>query len=390
MPRILSVCRTLPEPAAPGAGVFVFNRLHAMAKRAELRVLQPVPWFPLLRPMPAWARVASREHAGLMIHHQGMFYIPGAAKSLDGRWLARSVRRDLDVQVRKPDLIDAHFGYPDGVGCVQVARERGIPVFVTIRGLEADRMVQPRTGRQIVDALNATTGCISVSHALRQVMIDNGVDGGRIEVIPNAVDRTLFHPGNRATARAALGIPQSRRMVLAVGYLIRRKRHDILMRAFAQLAATEGDIDLVIVGDAGHEPETPATLQRLAGELGLAGRLRFIGGIAPTQVATWLQAADVFALATAREGCCNAVLEALATGVPVVTTRVGDNPYYVADDRNGYITEVDDVDALARTLRVTLNRQWDAAAISAGLDVGTWDGVAARVLDYFARRLDGR
>ena len=101
----------------------------------------------------------------------------------------------------------------------------------------------------------------------------------------------------------------------------------------------------------------------------------------------WLRAADVFALATEREGCCNAVLEALAVGVPVVTTPAGDNPHFVKDGQNGYIVPVDDVPATAAALdRAVSTAQWDRQSISRNLAVGNWGNVAGQVLEYFAAR----
>ena len=389
MLRILSVCRTLPQPGAPGAGIFVFNRLRAMAGQSDVRVLQPVPTFPLLKPVPAWARAPAREVSGLRIEHAPMFYFPRYGKSLDGYWLSRTVRHWLDSprSGHRVDLVDAHFGYPDGVGCVRAARSRGLPVFVTIRGLEAERVKLPSVGAQLVRSLNDATGCISVSHSLRQTMIDHGVAGANIEVIPNAVERQIFRPASRAEARATLGLAPDRRTITSVGHQIRGKRHHVLVRAFASLRHSHPDVDLAVVGGADYEPDTPATLRSLVDELGLSDRVRFVGAVAPPTVATWLQASEIFALATAREGCCNAVLEALATGLPVVTTPVGDNPYYVKDELNGLLTPVDDVESMANALSRALARSWDSQAISRGLEVGTWQEVATSVLSTFQRRL---
>jgi glycosyltransferase involved in cell wall biosynthesis len=76
----------------------------------------------------------------------------------------------------------------------------------------------------------------------------------------------------------------------------------------------------------------------------------------------------VFALATSREGCCNAILEALAAGRPVVTTPAGDNAHFVRDGVNGCIVPIDDAAATAAALERTLSRpDWDAEAISAVL-----------------------
>ena len=116
--------------------------------------------------------------------------------------------------------------------------------------------------------------------------------------------------------------------------------------------------------------------------------MRFVGRIPSAEVARWLQAADVFALATSREGCCNAILEALAAGRPVVTTPAGDNAHFVRDGVNGYVVPIDDAEATAAALERALSRKdWDAEAISAGLEVGGWDDVARDVLGFFRERV---
>jgi teichuronic acid biosynthesis glycosyltransferase TuaC len=383
--RVLSVCRTLPTPANLGAGVFVFERLRAMSARADLRIIQPVPYCPLLKPLPVWAREPQHVVNGTTIVHQPMFYLPGVMKFLDGQWLARSISSQLrpSRNAKSFDCIDGHFGYPDGVGVVAAARRLGIPAFVTIRGLEADRVRDPLIRPQLISALNAAAGCISVSHSLMALMIDNGVAPDRLVVIPNGIDTRTFCPGSRADAREALGLEPSAPLVVSVGHLISGKRHDVLMRAIARLDG----VRLAIVGGPDYEPEYPATLRRLAEQLNLGDRVRFVGAVPPRQVANWLRAADTFALATAREGCCNAILESLATGTPVVSTPVGDNPHYVIDGENGYLIPVDDPAALAAALAAALKRRWDPGRIAATLRVGGWDSVASRVLELFADRL---
>jgi glycosyltransferase involved in cell wall biosynthesis len=112
-----------------------------------------------------------------------------------------------------------------------------------------------------------------------------------------------------------------------------------------------------------------------------------LGALPPAQVADWLRSADVFALPTSREGCCNALLEALACGLPAVTTPVGDNAVYVDPPRNGLLVPVADPAALAQAVSAALERTWDRPAIAAGMSARGWAGVARAVLDFFAERL---
>ena len=387
--HIVSVCRTLPTPTDPAAGTFVANRIAAMTRAADVRVVQPVPYIPFVKPLPAWAREAGHVLQGIRIEPAPMLYVPGILKSLDSQWLARSAGRKI-AELRRAgpvDVIDAHFGYPDGVGCVRVAQRLGVPSFITIRGSETDFLRVPGIGAQLVEALNTATGCISVSHTLRQLAQEHGVDGKRIRVIPNAVDRTVFKPGSRDDARHRLGLDASAPLIVSVGHLISGKRHHVLVEALAGLRQQLPNAMLAIIGGPAYDREYPARLTRRIEELNLASAVRLVGRVPQSTVNDWLQAADVFALATMREGCCNAVLEALAAGRPVVTTPVGDNAHFVRPGFNGALVRVDDVPAFQQALADALAREWDRNEISRALDVGDWDDVARRVLEFFDERM---
>src|SRR6056297_1031958 len=373
---VASVCRALPTPEDPAAGLFVMRRLQAIGRQAKLEVLQPLPWFPAVRALPEWARQPEHEALGIPVRHAPMFYLPQVFKHLDGYWLARAVGERLRAlrDSGSLDVIDAHFGYPDGAGCVRVGRQLGVPVFMTIRGVEEDYLEIPAIARRIRTALRLADGCICVSHSLRDTIVSAGAAPDRVRVIHNAVDRQTFRVRDQAQARAGLGIGSDEKLVVSVGNLLSVKRHDILLQALADVTRREPAARLVIIGGAMHEPEYPAQLHRLVAELGIGERVTFAGRLPPDVVADWLAAADVFALASRREGCCNAVLEALASGVPVVATRVGDNPWFVRDGENGFIVPPGDKTAMARALGQALARPvWDRSHISAGLDVGDWD-----------------
>ncbi len=386
--RIASVCRSLPTPQDPSSGIFVFNRLAAMNRQAAVQAFQPVPYLPAVKPLPQWARAPGRELQGLPVAHAPMLYVPGVLKSLDAFWLQRSI----SAQIRQQpfDLIDAHFGYPEGAGCVRLAQRLGIPAFVTIRGFENEYVHKPGIAGQMLAAMRAAAGCISVSHSLRELAIEHGVDPERVRVVHNAIDATRFRRGDRAQARALAGVAADVPLVVSVGHLISRKRHHVLLQAFARVRRAHPRAQLVIIGARSFERQYPAQLQGLAQQLGIADAVRFAGNLPPHEVIGWLQAANVFALGTAREGCCNAVLEALAVGVPVVTTATGDNAFFVHSGRNGFIVDVDDAEGLARSLADTLAKaDWDYDAISRQLhaEVGSWDDVATRVLNFMRERV---
>jgi len=386
--KVLSVCRSLPTPEDPSSGVFVFNRLAAMRRYADVEILQPVPHFPLVKSLPAWAR-GPRQIGNVPVTATPMFYVPKFLKSLDAMWLRRSIEGVVQALYRRGalDLIDAHFGYPEGAACVQIAHRLGIPSFITVRGFENEYLRISGIGDQLVTALRSAAACVCVSHSLRELILRHGVAPDRVTVIHNAIDRDLFRPGDRTAARAAVGVPAGVPLVVSVGHLVTRKRHHVLIEAFARLKRRHPEARLAIVGAVTFEPDYPEHLGRLAGELSVSDSVQFVGNLRQMQVVQWLRAADAFALGTEREGCCNALLEALACGVPVVTTPAGDNAWFVKEGVNGYIVPVDDAEAMEAALAKVLARaDWDRARISRDLHVGTWDDVGREVVDFFAAR----
>ena len=135
-----------------------------------------------------------------------------------------------------------------------------------------------------------------------------------VVLLPNGVDLAAYAGGTRQEARAALGLPPQVRVIGTVGRLEPVKGHDVLIRALGRLPA---DVCLAVIGDGSQREE----LMRLVEQLGLSDRVRFAGH--RDDVARLYPAFDVFCLPSRREGVPLAVIEAQASGVPVVATEVG-------------------------------------------------------------------
>lgn len=388
--NIVSVCRWLPTPDNSSAGIFIRRRLEAMNGIANVRVIQPVPYFPAVKRLPNWARERRRTIGSLSIEHANMFYIPRYMKGLDGRWLYRSIFGRLGQLSRSDcvDVVDAHFGYPDGVGSTLAANRLNLPVFITFRGLEADYVRDKRISNQITKALANATGCICVSHYLKELALQYGAKPESVIVVHNALNRELFCPGSRTDARIRLGLPPDSPVVVSVGNLAKVKRHDVLIESFVDVVRQHPTAKLFVIGGRTHGDEYPEQLLDLVGKLGLSEAVRFVGSVRPNDVVIWLRAANMFALASEREGCSNAVLEALAAGVPVVTTPVGDNTHFVTDDDNGFIVPVGNSGKLGRAISQGLrSERWDPHGIAASLKVGSWSQNASQVIEFFKERM---
>jgi glycosyltransferase involved in cell wall biosynthesis len=212
---------------------------------------------------------------------------------------------------------------------------------------------------------------VSVSADLREKLVAAGVEGDRIEVLRNGVDRSIFRPADRSASRRELGLPDGGRIVLFAGNLKAGKGVELLIEA-AGAADVEG-LSLHIVGDGPLESE----LRNLA-----RGAEVFFHGRQPLErVAAWMNAADLFCLPSYDEGMPNVILEALSCAIPVVATDTGGIPE-VVEPSSGMLFARGDAAGLARTLEEALSRDWDRGAIDP--PAGSWDENAAKLLSILS------
>lgn len=196
---------------------------------------------------------------------------------------------------------------------------------------------------------SATDRIVTTGEKLRlQVLDETAVDASRVVSIPTGVDLARFRRGDRAAARAATGLPAGAKIVGIVATLRSWKGHRHLLQALA--AARRPDVLLVIVGDGPQR----AALEALAAELRLGDGVRFAGDQA--DVAPWMQAMDVFCLPSyANEGVPQALMQAMACGLPVVTTPVGSIAEIVTDGVTGVLVPPQDAPRLREAIESLLD-----------------------------------
>jgi glycosyltransferase involved in cell wall biosynthesis len=389
--RVLLLSSVFPSAARPAYGVFVRERARHVAQRCEVRVVAPVPWFPFNRFIRGGERsvVVDREVDGpLEVYHPRVFSIPAVGKFLDAFFyfasiyaFVRSLRREFRFE-----LIDAHFGYPDGVAAALLGRALGCPVVVTLRGNEVELESSQLRRGQLSWALQSTR-VITVSEDLRQLATRLGVARERVCVIANGVDASLFRPGDRHAARARLGLPAERPVLISVGGFVERKGHERVLDLLPELQRSLPGLLYVVLGTAGGGESRLAAIERRARSM--AGSVRIEVARPHEEIPLWLNAADVFCLATAREGCCNSILEALACGLPVVTTRVGGNAEIVRHGVDGFLVPYFDAAAFAAAIRKAFEHPWDRQAIAQQAAMRCWQDAGAAVLEEFEQARGG-
>lgn len=375
--KVLVFTSLFPNNVWPNQAIFVRERVAHLGRipGVELRVVAPVPYYP---PLPGWRgafrRVAPREErGGIEILHPRYPMLPKVGTRWHGAFLHQALRTRMERLRREfPfDVIDAHYLYPDAYAAVRLGRELGVPVVSSARGSDVNLIGRmPGLAPLVRDVLVHSKRLVAVSAALGQAMREMGA--AEVSVIPNGVDATRFHPIDRVAARRKLELGEGP-VILSVGNLVPNKGMDRLIRALASVSpgSSAARATLVIVGR-GPEEER---LRTLAAGLGLRERVRLTGVVAHESLGSWYAAADLFALATEREGWPNAILESLACGTPVVATRVGGVPEVLRSDRLGTMVEPSD-QAFARAIEAALDRAWDRAEIGRFAALHTWEATA--------------
>src|SRR6185295_7817782 len=359
-PRVLVLSSVFPNVQQPAFGVFIQERVRRVARRCGVTVVAPLPWFPFNRFIrgPKWSGIPRSElQAGLGgVRHPWFFCIPRYAKWLDGLLYAASLLPFLlRLRRRAPfDVIDAHFSYPDGVAAVLLGKVLRRPVLITLRGSIVRLAGYPLHRPQIRWALRSADRVLAVSDSLKRTAMSLGIPEEHIRVIPNGVDTEHFFPMDRAEARAALGLPADRTILL-----------------------------YVIVGGEQRGSSYRPVLTRLVRELGLEQHVLVAGERGHAEIPRWLAASDLFCLATRSEGWANVLLEALACGRPVVSTRVGGNAEIVTHPGLSILAPPGDDDAFRDAILEALARSWDPAALAAHARRHSWEVAADQVLEEF-------
>lgn len=386
--RVLIVTNLFADPFNASRATFNQQQFGRLAKQVDLRVMVPVSWLEVLRHPLAYPRLKREALERWPFADYVVFwYVPGVGRRLHAAFLFLSLllQRMPTLFLRRWDCLFGSWGYPDAVAVAAVAKLTGVPMIAKVHGSDVNVFTrEPARRAQICWALNRSHQVVAVSQALADRLAELGVDPAHTTVLYNGVDPVRFHPIPRGEARQALGFADDERVILYVGNILASKGCMDLMEAFGRLRARLPRATLVYVG-AG--PLTRALAERAAA-MGATERVRFTGRLAHEQIIQWFGAADVFCLPSHAEGVPNVVLESMACGTPVVSTRVGGIPE-VLPDYAGAMVPAQDVAALEAALFTALHTQWDRERIVEHARSFDWDKNVTRLrelIEHAAQR----
>jgi teichuronic acid biosynthesis glycosyltransferase TuaC len=370
----LLLAKQYPNSAEPSRGTFNAVQVAATSYRVDWRVIAPVPWAPPWPPIPGRLVVAPSEVSdGVRVEHP-LFLLPPRhlCYMRVADWVADASEEALDraMHDHRPQFLHAHALYPSGAAAVRLSLRAGLPLVVSVHGTDLYALAARARWRARIAAVAAAADaivCVSESLA-RDVIRLLAAPPERVIVIPDAYDEQRF-------AHVARSLPEGRRVrLLCVARLVDVKGVDVLVEALGLLVAGGADVELTIAGDGPLRGQLSAR----AAALGVADRLKLLGGVPWESLPALMRSADVYVQPSRREGFGVALVEALATGLPAVATRSGGPEGTVGEDE-GVLVDKGDPVALVEGIRDVVAR------------IACFDGVtiAARARSRFCREVVG-
>ena len=361
--NILLISHIFPNPYANTIGIFVKNQLEILR---EYNVIEKVDVF-----IP----VFTKEGRGLLEHELdkktiysleeesfNLLYIRGTTWL---NWpglnviiiLFRIIRLVRKLRSEKRyDLIHAHFAYPDGVIAAILSKLFAIPMVMTCHGSDIFRFARRRWALVLVRmACRKAKRIFCVSNALATEVKLITTEKDKVIVTYNGINLSHFYPISIIDARKRLNLDERDIIILYVGNLIKSKGVMDLLESFLTIKESRKDVRLVFVGEgpARGEMQEFIVTHSLDGIICLSGPKEY------EEIPVWMSASDLLVLPSKSEGFGIVLVEALASGKPVVGTDVGGIPEIINSPEVGIIVPPGDTDGLAAAILKAMEKPWD-------------------------------
>lgn len=390
--KILAVSYLFPNKEYPNYGIFVLNRLKAINKYCDVKVINPIPWFPFcsrLSRYKNYCQIPKKEVIdGIEVFHPRFLIIPRYFKFLDALTFCLAVI-PLAWKIRKKylyDIIDLHWTYPDLLSGYILSKITKKKQIVTIRGKEALHPDNYFIRSIIKHLISKSDFVISLSKELRNICLSYGVILQKSSIVSNGVDVETFRFLDKEICRAKLGLRKNERIILTIGSLIYRKGFDSIIKIFPEIIKRYPDTSLYIIGSEGPEGDYKKELNEIIIQNNLQKNVHFAGQVANSDLVEWYNSADIFCLASRGEGSPNVLLEALACGCPTVSTDIGSTPEILTEEFMGIITK-NSSSHLLQGLKQILSRVYEREKSSNYMRQYDWDWCAKQVVSLYRKVL---
>jgi glycosyltransferase involved in cell wall biosynthesis len=292
---------------------------------------------------------------------------------IPSEWLRmRAMKRSLDRLKEKPDVIYCHF-WNQGLIGYEYAKKWGVPLFVATG--ESDIAKLTKMEKVTPEFVEYVSGVICVSSKCKDESINLGLTtSDKCIVIPNAIDANKFYLVNKLECRKKLNVPEDAFIVCFVGWFIERKGPIRVSKAIENTG--NSNIYSFFIGKGQQDVNSSHVL--------------FKGSVVHDRLIIYLNAADVFVLPTLNEGCCNAVIEAMACGLPVISSNLPFNKD-VLNETNSILIDPNDTNQIAEAILKLyqdkiLRQRLSAGAILSAQNL-TIDQRAKKIISFIESRI---
>ena len=240
-------------------------------------------------------------------------------------------------KIEKPCFYYGKFLMNGGYAAMELGNKYNIHSFVDIGESKLWNVLNNTRRKQASYIINNLNGLFCVSERLNKEIIKLGANKSKVYLTPNTVDLSHFKPLDRKDCRKRLNLPQDKNIVIFVGHFIERKGP---LRVLDALIKTRVDSLGVFIGKGNQQPH--------------GDRVLFTGSVKNSELPLWLNAADLFVLPTLAEGNCNSINEALACGLPVITSNISDVRNQVNNNINGLLVNPNSIDEIRIAIETIL------------------------------------
>ncbi len=403
--RVLFLTQTFPRTAYDSAGPFIRDLARALVGRGiEVQVLIPraegvasawndqgveirtFSYAPRRLEVVGYGRtLRADEGIRLSAAIAAPFYLWGAR---------RAVR--VELQRKRYDLVQVHWIVPNGIAAA-FPRPFSVPFLVGVHGSDvflAERFGVRGVVRRVLAHTSGLTSCSPEFVSRLEAIAAHPLRGA---VVPYGVDGDLFRPGREPNNpwRQRLGIPAEAVLALAVGRMATKKGFHILFDVLPQLLTEIPSLHLVVAGSGDRLEELRRRIPNGS------SRVHLPGAVFHDALPELYRAADLFVLPAVHDpqgnvdGLPNVILEAMASGLPVVASRISGIPLAVEDGRTGRLVDEGDREALFRALfelarDPALRERWGRAGRQRAVTELSWDQIAGRYLKFYQEVLKER
>lgn len=378
MPTVALMTDLWPSRSEPHSGRFVYAEVAAVGDRFRHVVLVPRLLAASVH-RRVWGDAVQGWQTGHLPpaapHRLVRYPMVRVPKSGEALARARGARAALALTRERAALVHGHFLLHVGPAAVRMARRLGVPSVVTVHGTDARWLleggVQQRLREEMRWACTTADRVIAVSNPIADGLRSLGVAPERLDVIPMGADPSIFRIRDRDDVRRQLGLDHDADVVLFVGRLADAKGARVLEEALRLLAPRGKRIECVAAGPADRVPTG----------------IRTLGALDPETLALWMGAADLVCLPSYAEGSPVSVVEALASGTPVVASAVGAVPEQVRDGETGLLVPAGEPERLAAALAQALDSDWPAEELRESSRRYWWPNLADRIVAVYEAAL---